>query len=151
MTKTTKSPKISKISKSSQLPKFRAAVARVLDDMDLAISSELACLQPGAAERHSQRARQDADAAWDEVLRDLGALATTPDLGSEDARLATLCDRLRRHLEGDDAIDPSLWRIALRATPAQTDGPGTTAALLRRGADLACAYGNLLALDPCAL
>lgn len=125
------------------LSAYSKRVANALDYLQFALDRETEILAVREHSRQWNILRRAADAAWEDVLSMLARLAAEAGLKSDEARLAVLCDRIHRYLEGDD-LDPTIWVLALSGAPPRK---GPIDALIRRGVRLTNAYGRLLNMD----
>ena len=125
------------------LSTYAKRVAIALDHLQLALDNETTILYTREHSQPWKTLRHEADAAWDNVLTELSQIAAAASLGPDEARLAVLCDRNRRYLEGVD-IDPTLWKLAL-AGLRRNQWPFDK--MIRRGVRLTNDYARLLNID----
>ena len=129
------------MSQTVPLSNYPRRVATALDHLQLALDLY--------TNEHSQQwktLRHRADATWDDVLSEFSQLAAATGLAPDEARLAVLCDRIQRYLEGDN-INTTLWKLALsgmKQNGGQFDTP------IRCGVRLTNANARLMNIHPFA-
>ena len=130
---------------TSHAPEFIAKFKTMLELMETALLAEEFLARDALTCEVEQTRFAEADRFWRQVQTQLSQIASADAETPEAIRFCLVAERLRQYLDGEDDINPTIWRMALAGREPENE----TDILIRDAVDLACRHAELTDAQLC--